>query len=357
MTRDRIRWRALSFLGALLFVLAEPSADAPLSAQAATYINSLPIPSRLQWNGNYGYCGEVSFISAGLYYGQYVSQYDARAITSPNVSQTSENSQLLIGLNDTATATSMRLAYIRPTGSALKNSPAFLAWIKDKIASGAPVIIGIFMNQNRFYGIQNLSAGDSDYDHIVTVTGFISTHTPTTPATYYSDDRIIFEDHGLWKRTTNGLPPYFFQYPLSSFQQTRRAANANTSEVYSLKNASNYGIAITGVVDTDKKTVPVRLTTSPNLESPAIRDGSNIRPAASPLTLTITVSGLTPGVLYNLYRYDNVAKIPTASFNANTAKAAQKWAIRIVSGSTYVQSLTIQSNETAAFRAVPASAP
>jgi len=40
-----------------------------------------------QWDANYGYCGEVSLISAGLYYGQYISQYDARALASPNVPQ------------------------------------------------------------------------------------------------------------------------------------------------------------------------------------------------------------------------------------------------------------------------------
>ena len=42
----------------------------------------LPIPPRRQWEGNGGYCGETVMISAGLYYGQYVSQYDARAFAS-----------------------------------------------------------------------------------------------------------------------------------------------------------------------------------------------------------------------------------------------------------------------------------
>ena len=44
------------------------------------------IPPRLQWNSNDVYCGEVSMISAGLYYGQYLSQYDVRAIASPKKS-------------------------------------------------------------------------------------------------------------------------------------------------------------------------------------------------------------------------------------------------------------------------------
>lgn len=346
-------WPTLAGVAAL----AAAMVAAALPASAATYTDSLAIPARLQWNGNYGYCGEVSFISAGLYYGQYVSQYDARAIASPNVAQNLESSQLLVGVNDAAAASRMRLAYARPTGAALTSAPAFLAWVKGNVVSGAPVIIGVYANANKFYGSRNLNYGDPEYDHIVTVTGWTSSRTPTTPATYYSDDRITLEDHGVWTGTANGLPPYFFQYTLGSFQQTRRGANASTAAVYSLKNGGNYGIAITGVMDTDKKTVPVRLSTSQNFESPAIRDGRNNRPAASQITLTITVSGLTPGVPYNLYRYRTVSNIPTASFNANAAKAAQKWVIQISSGSTYVQTLTIQSSETAAFRAVPASAP
>ena len=346
-------WRVL----ACLMALATAVATTPLSASAATYTDSLAVPARLQWNSNYGYCGEVSFISAGLYYGQYISQYDARAIASPNVSQSLESSQLLVGVNDAAAATRMRLAYAQPTGSALTSAPAFLAWVKGKVVSGAPVIIGVYTNAYKFYGSRNLNFGDSEYDHIVTVTGFTSTHTPTTPATYYSDDTLTLEDHGVWSGGSSSAPPYFFQYALGPFQQTRRTANATTAAVYSLKNGGNYGIAITDILDTDKKTVPVRLATSKNFESPVIRNGSTSRPTASAITLTITLSGLIPGVPYNLYRYSTVNNIPTASFNANAAKAAQKWAIQISSGSTFVQTLTIQSSETAAFRAVPASAP
>ncbi|AEA68430.1 Hypothetical protein; putative exported protein [Pseudomonas brassicacearum subsp. brassicacearum NFM421] len=65
------------------------------------------IPPRLQWEANYGYCGETALISAGLYYGQYVSQFDARAIASPNVKQSKRGSQLLLGRNDGATAAQM----------------------------------------------------------------------------------------------------------------------------------------------------------------------------------------------------------------------------------------------------------
>ncbi len=39
-------------------------------------------------------------ISAGLYYGQYVSQYTARAVASDDTPQYRRRSQLLLGGND-----------------------------------------------------------------------------------------------------------------------------------------------------------------------------------------------------------------------------------------------------------------
>jgi hypothetical protein len=85
-------------------------------------------------------------------------------------------------------------------------------------------------------------------------------------------------------------------------------------------------------------------------------NGSNNRPAAKPVTLTITVSNLKPGTTYTLYRYNSMANVPDSNFNANAAKAAQKWTITIASGTTYTMTQTINSNETAVYRAVPGGA-
>ena len=40
-----------------------------------------------------------------------------------------------------------------------------------------------------------------------------------------------------------------------------------------------------------------------------------------PLTLTVVVSGLTPGVNYRLYRYNSVNAIPDSDFNARAGAA------------------------------------
>lgn len=304
---------------------------------------------------NSGYCGEVSIISAGLNYGQYMSQYDARALASKNTRQNLVRSQLLLGVNDVAAAKAMRLAAV-PFDTARQTSTAsFLTWVKSNVSAGYPVIMGVFMNQSRFYGTANPNAGDAEYDHIVVATGITSTHELTGPATYYSDDTITFNDHGLWTGTVSGQPQNAFTYSFGSFAATRQQANAKTAPVYSLKNGADYGIAITGVADLNRETVPVRLTASTNAEMPAIVNGSSTRPAPRPVTLTITVSGLTPGKTYNLYRYSSMSAVPESSFNANSTRATQKWSI-VATGSSYRMTQTIMSNEIAAYRAVPATA-
>ena len=48
-------------------------------------------------------------------------------------------------------------------------------------------------------------------------------------------------------------------------------------------------------------------------------------------------------------------RLPDGNFNANSAEAAQKWTVRIPSGSTYTVTQNIMSNETAGYRSRSAS--
>jgi hypothetical protein len=312
------------------------------------------IPPRLQWNANWGYCGEVSFISAGLYYGQYISQYDARALATPGVPQNLVNSQLLLDVNAKFAAAAMHLNVQTWNSASKKPSTTFLSWVKHYVGAGYPVVIGLFDNYYRFYNDKNPNAGSVAYDHIVPVFG-ISSDFKLPSRHYHPRDTISFNDNGEW--WDGNHPQYVFTYKFDKFQLTRQQANSPTGPVYSIDSAGpDYGIAFLGVADTGHVTLPVRLATSVNYEKPSIKNGTSTRPKPMPLTLSITVSGLTPGVAYKLYRYNNAANVPDANFNALSGNAAQSWNINIGSGSTYTRTENIMSDEQAFYRAVPASA-
>ncbi len=333
-------------------ILTVQNIDAkPYVRTAGVWKNNLP--PRLQWYENYGYCGEVSFISAGLYYGQYLSQYTVRAIASQNTPQNQQGSQLLLGVNDLYTAQKLHLKAIAWHGEK-GESRQFLTWVKGNVLKGYPVIIGVYTNEYCFYRDTDPDAGENDYDHIVPVFGIGSNH-PLTSLSYYPDDTIYFSDNGLWGTSPNF--PYIFTYPFSTFQASREQANRPSGTIYSLTDTDiNYGTAIMGVNDLNGDTVPIRLKTNVNTEIPEIQDGTSIQPLPKPVQLTITLSNLQPNITYNLYRYNAINKVPDSHFNSQASHAFKQWTIRILSGNSFAMTETIQSNEIAIYRAVKATA-
>ena len=157
---------------------------------------NLGIKPRKQWDSNFGYCGEVSIISAGLKCGQYVSQFDARALASPTISQALPNSQLLLGPqngnNDQVAARAMHLTFEEFDFASETCTHAFLAWIRQASSAAFPSVIGVYMNQSVF---GSSSDNDDEYDHIVPVIGIESPH-PLTDHGYFDDDVIVFSDNG-----------------------------------------------------------------------------------------------------------------------------------------------------------------
>ncbi len=287
------------------------------------------LPPRHQWNHNHGYCGECSLIVAGLAYGQYMSQYDARELASG-----SQCKELLLGINGHIALEKMHLQFEKWQE---EGANAFLSWIKAHVQQGHPVAIGVYMNQNQFFGTTDPDAGDDEYDHIV-------------PITQISDNTIDYNDNGLWGDDSN--PQYYFNSPLTAFPANREEANAPSGPIYSLSDETlDYGVAILGVNDLKNETFPVRILTNINDEPNEIQDHSEARPLPSPVSLLVCISRLTPGVTYNVYEYDDICSIPDSDFN-NNSKGAKCTSISINSGSNYVFTRQITSDETIAFRVV-----
>jgi hypothetical protein len=336
------------------------------------YQFSSSVVPRLQWNYNSGYCGETSFICAGLNFGQYCSQWTARELASPGVWQCQPGSQLLLGSgNDVIAAGKMRLQASEFYSGAHENTHELVVWAKSHLFAGHVPIIGVFINGDYLENWKNLSDGDPQYDHIVPILGF-DTDQPyeTSAGLYFPGDWITLSDNGLYG--PSGDPPgyqFLFSYEVESFQGTREQANRADGLMYTLCNTPpNYGIAIEGVLDLDGVCIPVRLSCSENFEPapptmqnpPAGLQGGPFAdqpPVPMNIQLLATVDLPDPGVDYNLYLYDDFDMVPVAGFNAAAGNAAQVWRIPAGSGPTFAVNHATTSDQTRVFRAVPASAP
>lgn len=401
-----------------------------------------------QWENNDGYCGEVSMMQAGLNNGQWMSQYNARLVCGTGLSQSGPNgacvangnqvnynAQLLFetpgtgvtGPNTYANAalclSNSRLSAttFTYTGQAtgMAGYQQYMSWVKQQVIAGHQVAIGVLLN----------GGTDPQYDHEVSVIKIGTNHSPTDP-TYYPDDVVYFDDHGVYtlsgdKFTSNpAIPPgagsnatectpYVFGYTFESLPKTRNQANRKGAQGYSIIipgnqtintyaggtgyatvpiiGPHNYGFSVAGPEDPASETLPVTLTivgptetngaVNPldpiagyNYENPMIGasvEGSSCtnKPPSEWMTnvvLQATVSGLTPGVAYNLYEYEfssisgegtaAALAVPTQNFNANASLAAYTTQFTAMS-STYEQTVTTTSNEIIVFRCVPVSAP
>lgn len=369
----------------------------------------LDIPVRFQWAHNSGYCGETSLISAGLYYGQYVSQYQVRELIDPTNPTVQTTKQVLLGATDNQNAgliaNALHLTYDQrqfPAG----NLEEYLVWIKENILNNHPVTIGVMMNFNHFYGCNSGCDGCSDctaapdvadpeYDHIVPVLGIGSDTSFTSPSAliYNDNDTLFISDNGLYgnvnmpnnppnlpnpenqyifahnfgptpnnKKTKKGHNADIVPNPYASFRGDRMQANLALGHTYCIpvveagQGYNTYGIAITGI-KTDGTTIPVRVYTNVNYEQPAIQHGQESRPTPMPLILTVVGRDLVSGVTYNLYKYNDLSKVPDSNFNANSNLAIQKWVISPTSsyrnGNTFTVIDHIQSDDVAVFRCVP----
>lgn len=296
---------------------------------------------------------------------------------------------------------------------------SYMSWVKQEVIAGHQATIALLIN----------GGGGSQYDHEVAVVKIGTNHSPTDPA-YYADDVVYFDDHGVYtlsgnKFTSNppippgagadptGCTPYVYGYTFGSLANTRAGANSKGAQAYSIvipadrtiatgtggsgydrlsiQGPHNFGFSVAGPADPASVTLPVALTiVGPTVtngtanpqdpvagydyENPMI--GASVRgvsctnqPPAAWMTsfgLRATISGLTPGVAYNLYEYEfsrvsgegsaAALAVPTENFNANANLAAN--VVRFTaSGSTFQYSITTTSDKIVVFRCVPASAP
>ncbi|MDD2818657.1 MAG: hypothetical protein PHN51_07675 [Candidatus Nanopelagicales bacterium] len=326
------------FVGLLAF-LAQPA-----GAQSSWHSSGLTGSPRIQWNSNYGYCGETSLITAGLRFGQYTSQWMARSLASPGISQTSANSQLLLGTNDQSAARKMRLnAQPGPTSGSFTT---FITWVRNRFMHGDVVMVGM-QNNTRMLG--EFGPGDQSYDHIVPVYGYESAQELLSGRPAEETDVLTIADNGL--RTIGKQTPMLYSYEVKDIQRTRAEANAAGGPVYSFSMQGPwYALAVSGVLDPDDQALPIAVTVNRNSEGLQNQPVLQAPPASSPIKLTVSVTRPPGGSAAVLYQYNDFAKVPTGDFNAQAHLASRKWSIPPGEG-PFIFRLSARSSDTRVFRA------
>jgi hypothetical protein len=347
-----------------------PIISTPVANSTPYLIPFATIAKRQQWLKNAGYCGETSFITSAMYYGMYMSQYDVRLYASPNNPPTNPTNntptqhlpidQVLIGTpNDIVAATIFKMNYSRWIDSPQthNNVNAFLTWMQGYTSTGTPVISVLFEN-TEILGTPPSTAQD-EYDHIVSVIS------ASTTSITFCDNGIVTPSTGEHVFNTNQNPMYF-TYALPTGIRNREDSKISASE-YSipLLTGTNYNaaIALTGINSSEQLLVRLQLTTLDDELTDMAAEGSDVRPPANPMTITVHMYNLKPNTTYYLYQYKDYTLVPTANFNQTYITNAGSGSIvkTIITttssppiDTTYV--LSIQSSDTAIFRCVPSTA-
>ncbi|CAF1199086.1 unnamed protein product [Adineta steineri] len=246
----------------------------------------LDIPPRLQWNNGNGYCGETALQSIGLYYGAWISQ---KLIYDIN------NGEYLlqpISINDHRNPLrTLEILHFTYSEWDWINSPQphfrnFCRWMKQSIIRKHPVIFGIFLPGMDY----------EDYDHIV----------PAVGIRYKNENEYDQEDELIY---------YVLNHKKEIEKKMSEDEFGSTRETIDIKEDADdgcipldidYSIAITGIVDEDHVTLPVRLSV-PQWNEPNPTYRKNPREMVG----TITVNNLTIGKFYALLRYSSYTYVPT----------------------------------------------
>jgi len=267
----------------------------------------MPVPSRNQWYYSGGFCGALSIQSIALSHGVYLSQKLIRQAAPPGGGHGDRTDGYEILHTNIQTALDkLKFSYNRwnyetePT----PQSNAYLAWLKQELASGHAVVWFIMCS-----GDNHNTYGLAAYDHIEPVFGIFSNRT-LTDLNVYPDDVLV---HGSdWDQ--NGYYRPFNSLVDSSKNGPKLTGNCSKAvptgggpnEAYPcLMNLIDYGWSIKGLMDPEERLVPTNLAISGNGQEPH---------TGQPLTTTITIPGpLKAGSKYITYRWDGTLNFPTDS--------------------------------------------
>ena len=283
-------WRAACCLVSLLWIgscgahskeAVKSEGIETVSSESLLEQGLLPIPPRLQWSNDHGYCGETSLQSIALYYGAWISQRVARQ---------AGGGELLLGhIAEKAIAALHFELESFPFAKNELNFEKFMLWLKGNLARKVPAIITVYLN-----GVEH--EADDSYDHIVPVIGFKPHEVGNSQ--FDREDVLVFHNNFNAK-------PIFRSF--GSLMGSRDGCQSDLDGGGCIARHEIYALVIRGIIDRDRTSLPVRMSVA-NWDEPNISQGES----PMPMIAALTISGLARGRSYALLRYNDPAHVPLA---------------------------------------------
>jgi len=279
-----------------------------------------PVPGR-QWEISGGFCGAWSTQQCMLSVGAYVSQ---DLVRKANRDQTGIKHFMhgdrtvgyeVMPVNVDYTAAGLKATYeMWDSKQPAPQAPAYKAWLKKHLSAGK-CVIWFPMCKGDGHKCYPFSCPDhGTCDHVEPMFGIFSNH-PLTDPTVYDDDVILHA-------SDQDMQPYY--RPMHTLEDTPAMAgncqNAQPgfgrNEMYPCFDEQvTYGAAIIGL--NVQGTLPLSLSVDDAAHTePDVRSGSK----ANLVNGTVTVSGLSAGESYQLFRYNSTANLPAQAPFAPTAQ-------------------------------------
>jgi hypothetical protein len=304
----------------------------------------LPMQPGIQWGQHGGYCGAWSIQRAAMFKGAYISQQQVRDHAEFGGGHDEE-------ILNTNIDGAFKKLHIKAEDFQFNVLPSpqseeYMKFMKRHLIADNPVIWMVMFDGASYpdagYSMDNQTNGI--YGHIEPVVGILSDHELTDDTVYDGDVFAYFDDasKSTHYADRDQVPG---QCNFGSWSSTCTAQCDTAYYGQCVWDQHGYIYAIRDFTD-DRTAVPVRLSISPYASEPYTRGGET----PIDITGTLTISSLTAGSKYDIYRWDSAenAFVYTAANKIETFTATQET-------HTFKDPNTFLSSSATYYRCVPAS--
>jgi len=245
----------------------------------------LDAPPRSMWGqgeGTRGYCGETSFQTHGIFFGNWISSQIAR--------NNADGIELLIGENDVKAATGLKFKFeAYPSDTKDDAGTEFVEWARAQIDLGNIVVHG-FLD----------SDGEKEYDHIMPIIGYKQDPEGKTLGLFYNDlydatkSRYVCAETDVLTREKCVTPD-------------------GKKQKYCIPKETIYAIALQGNLDTASVLKRMKLTI-PSVDEPDWGDEDKIFAKPVDFNIGCVIVGLTKGLKYTVLRFESPTLVPSENF-------------------------------------------